>query len=171
MITILFKVCNQIFQNFYDQIINSLPFHRIKCPCGHYGTLIRYGRYPRKVKWQSALVPLKIQRVFCKECRHTHALLPSFLVPYSRIPLADQQEILLCLENDQQPIEVMLRNYLIDESNIKYLVHQFRKHWKQRLLAIGVSLSDSLTVPCLTAYSRQFMQIHRTRNILFAPPT
>jgi 16S rRNA A1518/A1519 N6-dimethyltransferase RsmA/KsgA/DIM1 with predicted DNA glycosylase/AP lyase activity len=68
-------------------------------------------------------------------------------------------------------MKVMLRNFLIDESNINYIVRQFRKHWKQRLLAIGASLSEDLTVPCLSAYSRQFMQIHRTRNILFCPPT
>ena len=97
-----------------------------------------------------------------------HACPDSFLVPYSQISLQDQQEILICLESRQHPMKVMLRNFLIDESNIKYIVRQFRKHWKQRLFAIGASLSEGLTVPCLSAYSRQFMQVHRTRNILFA---
>ena len=171
MITILIKDCNQISQNFYDQIVTSLPFHRIQCTCGKKGCLIGYGHYSRKVKWMSVLVKLSIQRVLCRECHHTHALIPSFLVAYSQVSLNDQQAILICLESHRQPMKVMLRNFLIDESNIKYIVRQFRKHWKQRLLAIGASLSEDLTVPCLSAYSRQFMQIHRTRNILFCPPT
>lgn len=171
MITIFIKDCNQISQKFYDQIVTSLPFHRIQCTCGKKGCLICYGHYSRNVKWMSVLVKLSIQRVMCTECHHTHALIPSFLVPYSQVSLQEHQEILISLESHQQPVKVMLQNLLIDESNIKYIVRQFRKHWKQRLLAIGAALLGDLTVPCLSAYSRQFMQIHRTRNILFCPPT
>ena len=78
-----------------------------------------------------------------------------------------QQEILACVENGVSPEPVMDRNILIDENNVKYIIRQFRRHWKQRILSLGLSLSDHLTVPSLAAFSRQFMQIHRTRNILF----
>lgn len=64
------------------------------------------------------------------------------------------------------PEAILAENLLIDENNVKYIVRQYRRHWKQRLLSIGQTLLDSLTVPCLHAYFRQFMQIHRTRNIL-----
>ena len=167
MITVLFKDCNSFSQDSYDQTIRQLQLHMVQCTCGKKGCLIRHGHYKRHVKYLSELVPLVVQRVLCKECGTSHALLPSILVPYSQIPLGDQQEILGCVVAGTPPDPVMDRNYLIDESNVKYIIRQFRRHWKQRILSLGLSLSDSLAVPCLTAYLRQFMQIHRTRNLLF----
>ena len=61
---------------------------------------------------------------------------------------------------------VMENNILIDENNIKYIIRQFKKYWKQKLLSASLGILDDLTVPCLAVYSRQFMQIHRTRNKL-----
>jgi hypothetical protein len=60
---------------------------------------------------------------------------------------------------------------LIDDCNARYIFRQYRKHWEQRLLSIGLTPGDDLVAPCFSFYSRQFMQIHRTRNILFSPPT
>ena len=119
----------------------------------------------------SSFLCLLVQRVLCTECRHTHALLPSLLVPYSQATLKDQQDIICALEDHRPADDVMQRNLLIDENNVKYILRQFRSHWRQRLLSIGLSVSGSLPVPCLSLYRRQFMQIHRTRNILFVPPT
>ena len=110
-----------------------------------------------------------IQRVWCKQCGTSHAILLSAFVPYSQICLDDQQQILIRMENGSSYEPVMKNNLLIDENNIKYIIRQFRRHWEQRILSIGKTLSDNLTIPCLSAYSRQFMQIHRTRNILYAP--
>lgn len=167
MITVLFKDCNYFSQDFYNQTIDHLQLHMVQCTCGKKGCLIRYGHYQRHVKYLSELLPLVVQRVRCKECGTSHALLPSVLVPYSQIPLEDQQEILGCVVAGTSPDSVMDKNYLIDENNVKHIIRQFKKHWKQRILSLGLSPSDSLTVPCLTIYLRQFMQIHRTRNILF----
>ncbi|MDO4804119.1 MAG: hypothetical protein Q4A32_04790 [Lachnospiraceae bacterium] len=95
----------------------------------------------------------------------------TILVPYSQIPLEYQQDILIYVENGQKADAVLERNPFIDESSVKYIVRQYRKHWKERVLSIGRTLLDSLTIPCLSAYSRQFMQIHKTPNILFCPQT
>ena len=163
------KDCNDFSQDFYDSVVKNIQLHMVECPCGKSGCQILYGHYGRKVKFMSELVTLLIQRVFCKECLHTHALLLSGMVPYSQVPLEDQQEIIDCCE-DQRPVEhVLQRNYLIDESNVKHVIRQYRRHWKQRLASIGATIKDALPVPCLSAYLRQFMQIHSTRNILFSP--
>lgn len=168
MITVLFKNCNSFSQNSYDMAMDQLQLHMVKCTCGKSGCLIRYGHYRRHVKIMSDLLCLIVQRVRCKECGTSHALIPSVLVPYSQIPLEDQQEILECVENGVSPEPVMDRNILIDENNVKYIIRQYRRHWEQRILSLRLSLSDHLTVPSLAAFSRQFMQIHRTRNILFS---
>ena len=171
MITILFKDCNTFSQDFYDLTINDLPIHKVKCPCGKSGCLIRYGHYKRKVKVLSDASSLIIQRVLCRECRKTHALIPSVLVPYSQVTLKEHQEIIDCLENGSSLDQILQKNFLIDENNVKYIIRQYRRHWKQRLASIRAQVTDLLTIPCLSVYSRQFMQIHRTPNILFVPPT
>ncbi len=167
MITVLVKDSNHFSQEFYDQIIAGLQLQSLECTCGKKGCLILYGHYTRIVKYKSKTIRLSVQRVMCTECHTTHALLLSLIVPYSQIPLADQQEILEDIDQGQSPDPVLDRNTLIDENNVKYIIRQFRRHWKQRLLSIGKTLQDNLTVPCLHAFFRQFMQIHRTRNKLY----
>lgn len=166
MITVLFKNCNHFSQDLYDQAIDRLQIHMIECSCGRKGCLIRYGHYKRSVKYMSGLILLSVQRVWCKECKTSHALLPSLLVPYSQIPLRDQQEILLCTLNGISPEMVMERNFLVDENHIKHILRRFKKHWKERLASLHISLLEHLTVPCLLSYSMQFLQIRRTRNKL-----
>lgn len=168
MITVLFEDCNDFSQNFYNQVIDDLPFNMVECTCGKKGCLIRHGHYCRSVKLASDLLLLNVQRVRCKACGTSHALLPSLLVPYSQITLEDLQAILLCVEGGDSPVPVMERNNLIDENNVKYIIRQFRKHWKERIRSLGLSLIDCLAIRCILAYSRQFMQIHRTRNKLFS---
>lgn len=167
MITVLFEDCKDFSQDLYDQTIGQLQLHRMECTCGRKGCLIRYGHYKRYVKFMSCFILLCVQRVWCKECETSHALLPSLLVPYSRIPLKDQQEILACRNIGQNPESVMERNFLVDENHIKYILRQFKKHWKERLATLRLSLLDPLTVPCLDFYSMQFMQIRGTPNKLY----
>ena len=166
MITVIFEECNDFSQDDYDLVIDNLQLYRLECTCGKKGCLIRHGRYKRSVKLNSVLIRLSLQRVRCTECLVTHALFPSLLVPYSQVPLLDQQQILDCAEKGQNPESVMESNILIDENNVKYIIRQFRKHWKQRLLSAALDILDDLTIPCLRIYSRQFMQIRRTRNKL-----
>lgn len=49
MITISVKDYNQISQDYYDSIINSLQFHRLTCSCGHSACLTIHGYYRRGV--------------------------------------------------------------------------------------------------------------------------
>ena len=166
MITVIFEECNDFSQEYYDRTIDNLQLHMIECTCGKKGCLVRYGHYKRSVKLNSVLIRLSLQRVRCMECLVSHSLFPSLLVPYSQVLLQDQQQILDCAEKGQNMEPIMERNFLIDENNIKYIIRQFRKHWKQRLLSAALAILDDLTVPCLSIYSRQFMQIRRTRNKL-----
>lgn len=166
MITVIFQDCNDFSQEEYDRMMDGLQLFQVECTCGKKGCLIRYGRYKRCVKFNSVLIILFVKRVLCKACLVSHALFPSILVPYSQVPLNDQQQILACAENGKGPEPVMENNILIDENNVKYIIRRFRKHWKQRLLSAALHILDDLTAPCLAVYSRQFMQIRRTRNKL-----
>ena len=66
--------------------------------------------------------------------------------------------IIHAVSSGASPVPVMLRNNLIDENHVKYILRMFKQHWKQRILSLGLPVTDHLTVPCLSAFSRQFMQ-------------
>lgn len=80
MITIEADFCNPISQDFYVKIIHSLSLNQITCTCGHTGSLIWYGAYSRRVRMADQVILLRVARVFCSSCGHTHALLLSSIV-------------------------------------------------------------------------------------------
>ncbi len=66
-----------------------------RCPkCGLKETLIRWGRYVRLVMRGEEKNEIEIQRMRCKECGKTHALLPDFLHPYRRYTLEIMQRVI-----------------------------------------------------------------------------
>lgn len=173
MITVSVDFCNPISQKIYDDVINSLQFHRLTCPCGHSGCLTIHGYYDRTVKSGDCDLLLHICRVICRECGHTHALLLSSIVPYSQISLPDQVDIIEHARSDGVFSAVMDTTPSIDENCVRSVIRRFRRHWEQRLLSesILISLSMDFIRMCFSAFCRQFMQIKGTPNILFLTPT
>ena len=173
MITIFVEENNPLTPNFYNNLINSLQFHRLTCTCGHASCLSIHGYYTRSLKTPAGRLTFRICRVICSCCHHTHALLPSSMVPYSQISLSEHVEVISCHQQKLGWGILMNRNPSIDESNCRYIIRSFLKHWKQRLLSEKITLSDRATLvcDCFSAFIRQFMQIHYTPNILFMNTT
>lgn len=67
----------------YESKKYNIDFHCPKCMSKN---LIKWGSYDRILisckDNKSILKTIKIQRLRCKDCKRTHALLPSFIVPY-----------------------------------------------------------------------------------------
>ena len=173
MITVFVEENNPLTPNFYNNLIASLQFHQLTCPCGHSGCLSVHGYYTRSLKTPNGKLPFRICRVICSHCHHTHALLPSSLVPYSQVSLEEHVDIISSHENGEAWKNLMEHNPSIDESNCRHIIRTFLHHWKQRLLSEKISLSDraALIHDCFSTFARQFMQIHRTPNILFINTT
>lgn len=173
MITLFVKENNPLTPNFYNNLINSLQFHQLTCPCGHSGCLSIHGYYSRSLKTPAGKLSFRICRVICSCCHHTHALLPSSVVPYSQVSMEEHVEIISCHESRERWDTLMDHNPYIDESNCHYIIRSFLKHWKQRLLSEKIPLFDTalLIRGCFSAFTRQFMQIHCTPNILFMNTT
>lgn len=168
MITIPLIKSNLITQKKYNKAINDLHFHQLSCTCGQKGTLIKHAYYKRSIKCAGELIPLIILRVKCKSCMKTHAILPDLFVPYSRILLEDQIEIIKAHFHHKSHNPIMIKNYLIDEGNVRYIIKNFKKHWKERLSTFAISLDDKLIKLCFYYFKRRFMQIKRTSNVLFS---
>ena len=171
MITLQTKNFNTISQENYDSIVDGLQLHQITCTCGHCGDMRRYGGYKRTVWFLGEEIELRIQRVQCTHCGRTHALLLDILVPYSRIPLEDQRQIIESSETGEDCEPVQQSNPLIEDRMVYVIWNKYCRHWKQKLLAEGISLAGELIKECFRCYCRQFMQIRSTPNRLFSPST
>lgn len=173
MITIETEYCNPISQKFYDDIISSIDLALLPCACGHSGCLIRYGSYFRRVRQGDSLLLLRVVRVFCKSCGHSHALLLSTVVPYSQIPLPVQASIVQRYEDSSGYRDILAEQPLIDENTISSIIRSYRHHWRERILSAlpGRPTLRQLVRACFVLFSRPFMQIKTTRNKLFLPPT
>lgn len=175
MITIFAENFNDISQESYDSLVfQKLQIHQLSCPCcQHSGSLIMHGSYQRSVKRANSLLSLTIQRVLCKECLSTHALLPASIVPYSQIQLLDQISIIKLHEQKASFSDFLETHPLLDENNIKSIIRSYVKHWLERLLSIPLSIFpiSQLLLETFSHYHRQFMQIKNTKNSLFLTPT
>lgn len=173
MITILTDNCNPISQDFYDNQVNNLQLHKLTCPCGRSGCLSIHGYYKRKIKSGLFIIWLRIRRMICASCKATHALMLSSIVPYSQMPLLQHVELLIAHETSQDFAPIMEAHPTIDESNIRYIIKQYRNHWLQRLFSAAIFLDTTrdFICHCFSNFHRQFMQIKRTPNRLFLDTT
>jgi hypothetical protein len=174
MITIISNKINTLNQISYNNFLQNIEIHQLLCSCGLSGCLIKHGYYIRSIKTSCGIIPLSILRVKCKHCGKTHAIFPFLIVPYSNILLDTHLSIITTYISKSSFEPIMMDNEYIDESNIKYIIRQFLRYWKERIAAFEFSVFDSpdiLSNQCLNTFKRQFMQIKHTTNILFAKPT
>lgn len=171
MITIFVNKIKSFSQKIYTRMIDGLAFHKLSCTCHQKSTFIKHGYYLRSIKTPDGFLPISILRVKCNSCNKTHAILPSWIIPYSRILYDDQVSIIHAYLNQLSFEPIMLSNLLIDESNIRYVIGQYLSHWKERIASFSGSLHTSLIRSCFKYFSRQFMQIRCTPNILFLETT
>lgn len=170
MITVFLEKCNTFSQKEYDNLIADLPLNAIKCPyCGHSGCFTIHGYYYRRLKICGSMIILRILRVKCSICGHTHAILPSIIIPYSQIQYDDMKKICEHYEAGCGYKDIMHANYFIDESNIAYILKNYRRYWREKILSWRMTITDDILRPCFDNVRRQFMQIKSTLNILFSP--
>lgn len=106
----------------------------VKCSCNVHGECIKYGKYKRTFKVNGRKFIIYIQRIYCKNCGKTHAVIPSFLVPYQTKTLRELIE----------DFEIYLA---CDEENISFTTEEKRnnanfKNWKERLLSMSIKLTN-----------------------------
>lgn len=173
MITLNTDDFNNISQESYDRLIERVHYSCLACTCGHSGCLSPHGSYTRSIKTDHKTIRIRIRRVVCSICGHTHALIPSCIVPYSTVMLCDQAEIIGKYESGESFVHVLEKNNAIDENNAYSILRSYRMHWEQRLKSLQISINPlrGLVEACVSVYKRVFMQIKKTPCILYAFPT
>lgn len=169
MITVITNQINTLDQISYNKFIDSINYCNLECSCGIANCFNIHGYYYRYVKSIIRKISLQIQRVKCKHCNKTHSIFPHIIVPYSQILLPDQISIIAANSEKKILETIMTNNESIDESNIRHIVKQHSKYWKERILSIGLTITDdilTLSEKCLREFKKQFMQIKYIPNIL-----
>ena len=162
-------------QKIYDIYIADLNFSSLVCAdieCRVKGHCKIHAYYKRWLILPEEKIILLILRVICGKCNKTHAILPSFIVPYSQVPLEEHVEIIKLHEEEKSASKIAKErnNTEIDAAKILYIIQQYKIQWKERLNSIFCTVTDEiskLVKSCFAGYKQQFMQNRCTPNILY----
>lgn len=106
----------------YNNKKEFINVHETKCSCGCSGSCIKYGNYKRKYIKNGNKKIIYIQRIYCKECKRTQAILPYDIIPYKLITLNDVLDIIEAYEENEE---------IVDPPE-KEIMKTYKK-WKERL--------------------------------------
>ena len=102
MILLNSRIINPKFYQTLQLYDNGLTNYLIKCPCCDSTNLVTHGYYKRNVIFeynnQLIIKRITIKRVKCKNCKHTHALLPMDIIPYKQVLLSI---IITCIYDEE----------------------------------------------------------------------
>ena len=174
MITFLTESGCDISQTAYEEDRRKLPLKEMRCSrCGCVGRLTRHACYTRAVKNDGCLVSLTIKRLKCSNCKRTHAVLPSYIVPYSRVTLGEQVQILCQYTQGLGFLAVMEQNAEIDENLSYSILRRYRAHWQEDFAPEDILhlSSEETSRLCFASHHKQFMQVRDIPNSFFAKPT
>ena len=153
MITLIYENDNPVTQDTYDNIMSQIDLLTLECPsCHHTGSLIKHAKYNRTFRVSDSIITIKIVRVLCKECGHTHAILLCDFVPYSQILTDDQLDIMNDQGNEISSIKeaelkkfyervgnYILQNYKMSEYIENKVNHNQKSRYNEKYKETGVS--------------------------------
>lgn len=137
--------------NNYNDFIANLEVKTIKCPNCNLSDMERHGYYKRYINISGKKYYIRILRVRCKICGHTHAVLPDFVIPYLHEPITNM-------------IELILSNSVDTDDNLYKIIHKIKKKWLPMLNSIMLTFKHSiseLVKKCSQVFRTCVMQIHR----------
>ena len=144
--------------NKYYREMADLKSYKLECSCGIKGNCIKYGSYERKLIINDKTVTIKIQRVYCKHCKKTHAIMPIFIIPYEQKPLNYVLDLVMTyIDKKVSKADYELTRYL-----------SIYNRWENRLRSIEITLSDGINKViafCASFFKMCFMQNKVRRNI------
>lgn len=139
MIILNSKKINTKFQDsllFYQNLNN---FGALQCPFCHSSNLIRWGFYERNIIYFDEVHTLtssilKVQRIKCKSCSKTHALLPLGIIPYKQF--ASEVISTILFKSTFLSISSLSIQYSLDQNIILKWLHDFKRKHLSKLIAL-----------------------------------
>lgn len=126
----------------YEEEVN---YGYIECPHCKSEHLIFYGHYERNIGIYGEYYKIRIKRVRCKHCGRTHALLPSFILPYYQNEVSFiEVTISLKIINDEG-IEEISRICNVSRQIINNWIRRFKSHLTRLKVTISTDLEKIMT--------------------------
>lgn len=174
----------------YSQCLADLQIFKTACiSCGAEGSLMRFAFYKRWVidliKGRPVAHQIRVLRLMCGSCGHTHAILPDCIIPYSQYSLVFILKTLSLVFLHADTLERICEKEKITPAQIyrwKKLYLEHRSLWltaAERLVASEGDLLDrilKLPVPSDFLWQfyrlagRSFLQSHRNAANSLRPP-
>ena len=176
---VLISVTIELLNNYYEIFLENEAFKMSlktwACACGCTGGMYRNGKYPRAYASDGRIVNILIQRLRCRYCGRTHALIPAHLVPYSRKPAELQMQMILAVSNPEDRIKVMEMQPTLEERDFRQVRGNYAKTWERKIplpeLESHITAAAGLVRRCLRDFGMQFMQRRGEILSFFDAPT
>lgn len=156
MVNIPCKLVNpKNYKDVYNQGVEQYHYEIEVCDkCSHVG-FHKHGTYPRNIIIYEEELVLEIVRIKCTQCGRTHALIPNFAVPYCQYSVMDMINIITLTF---KALMCFLGATKIPEETVFSIRKRYKRKWKERLRAFGISFDVNLIPRCLSTFAYQFMQ-------------
>lgn len=133
-----------LLQSHYNQYLSTSDYLSCLCPECHH-LLHCHGTYTRYVLIEGVKIPFKVRRVRCPVCGKTHAVLPTWLVPYGHIPLPEI-------------IDIIKKKESIHHNQGRYrFLRMFKDLWEEFIHSNNISLDLNIHKQCLLFGRQPFM--------------
>lgn len=122
-----------------DEYEKEINYGYIECPNCHSDKLISYGTYKRNIGIGMTFKEIKIKRVYCKNCKHTHAIIPDFIKPYYQYESTFIDFVMLLVNVRKQ------KTKKIEETREIYrqIINQWKKRFKGHKKRLEVTLETT----------------------------
>lgn len=100
-----------------------------------------YGFYPRKTP--CVIGPIAIQRIYCAQCEVSHALLPCFIIPYSRVLDVIREAAIVGICFQTHTIEELAELMSVDPATVARWWRIFRNKAGALMMALVKELAQS----------------------------
>lgn len=169
MILVIDKNFNLFNQDNYDSFIDSIKRNRstfFDALFGDGSNVIFYGSYTRSIVSDSGMrIFFRFQRVLDKVTGLTHALIPSWIVPYSLLPLPFQ---LLVVSASHCDLPDLCSLFNLDPNTLLHIRNNFHSFWRSLFDWLSLPLS-ALSHKAFQLTGKQFMQMRG--SVYLSPPT
>ena len=151
---------NSSIKDYYSFQLN-LDLSKVSCPNCKTNRFVRWAYYKRNININDFEETISILRIKCKSCGQTHAVLPSFIVPY----LHHSIEYLFFLYNEEKLSLLKQSEYIIK------LIRAIKSKWTSFLHVLLPKTSKLIDIvrPASKKFRLCFMQIHRGNYFCLEP--
>ncbi len=124
---------NTSSKDLFAAFMDAFEPQRETCPCcSSKGNCIIHARYERSIidfqDGKPVESRLRILRVKCTSCEHTHAILPDFIVPYLSYGIAFILQVLADYFARIMSVAALCERYCIDPRVLYRWIRTFRSH-------------------------------------------